>query len=75
MNLVYDKSTLNDIFIKAIDSPICHSLFDYWAINPHADERDIAFKAQSLQPIQKCSAKPGSFGNHAAQLKPFARRN
>lgn len=64
---VYDESTLNDIFIKGVDFTICHRVRKYWAMQPHVDLNNIAFKPQSLLAIQKNSAKPASFGNHAAQ--------
>lgn len=45
---VYDKATLNDIFIEGVDPSIFQSLWKYWATHPQVYVTVIAFKAQSL---------------------------
>lgn len=67
---VYDKSTLNEIFVEGDDSSIYCSLRKYCATHPHADVINIAFKAWWLLATQRSSVKPASSGNYAAQQNP-----
>lgn len=67
-------SILNNIFNESVDVSICHSLKMYWVSNPHASLSDIVFEAQSLQAIQKESAKTAHARNQNATAKRFCER-
>lgn len=71
---VYNKSTLNKIFIVGVDLSICQRLREYWATHPQTDVTDTAFKAQSLLGIQKGATKPANTNNHDASNQTYGRR-
>lgn len=48
---VYDKSTLNDVFVDGVNAFVHHSLRDYWALHPHPDLTNIALHADSFLAI------------------------
>lgn len=45
---VYDKSTVNDVFIESVDSSIQHSFSSYCATHSQADLTDIVFHTKSF---------------------------
>lgn len=63
--VVYDLSTLNDVFIEGVDVSIPHSLRNNWLKNPQADLADKEFQAESLLFIQSGSknATPTNFSS------------
>lgn len=72
---VYDKTTLNGIFIDEVDYfTYMPRLVRIWATHPHAEVTDIVFKVQMMLVIQKGFVKPVLSGNYAAQLILFLRR-
>lgn len=52
---VYDESTLNNVFIGAVESSIRHKVRNYWATHPKADLMNIVFQAELLLATQKRS--------------------
>lgn len=69
---VHDEPTMSDIFIKKVDSYVCHSMRQYWVTHQQADKTNISFTTKSLAAIQERFPKPLSYGNHSTQSKPFA---
>lgn len=72
---IFDKSTLNVIFMGKISFSISHIWRDYRSTGAFADGIDIVFKMQLLLAILKGFVKPASSGNHIAPSNPFPRRN
>lgn len=71
--VVYYDSTPKNIFIKGVDPSICRSLKEHYATHPLSDVTDIAYKAQSLLPIQKGATKPAITNNQATCNKMYGK--
>lgn len=70
---VYYEATLNNIFLKEVNSSICHSLGEYWASKSQANFADIVFRAQLLLAFPKGSALPPHAARQIATTKNLGR--
>lgn len=50
---LYDKNTLNNVYIEGFDASTRHSWHKYWLTNPQLDIFNILFQAESLLSTQK----------------------
>lgn len=69
---VYDKGTINDIFIERFNASIRHSLRHCWKRNSLMDLNDIAFLAKYLLSIQeRATSTPFNNRNNSTSGEPF----